>query len=299
MKFSVAPESTNMIDSALFDFECTKKQTVINFLLNIYMSVVVLCLISANLIRLEENPVLLPSCQSESHSPEGIACQFGLWCVQCWCVVWYLGEGFGLLLHRHPYSWPWHLLCIMQQSGPSFYSWSMVLWVCVVGLSGMHGFLLGLGPLHHIVQHWLIVGMVYCWTGCWTYYWSGCWGIWSVLCPLGLAYCCIAWVCYMSYIEGHCSSVVLVLSPFREEGLSLPLLLKCILKGVGWLYPTEGTYAFNELLCLGDIHCMLLDIDIVCNEGWFHNNFQDAWGESFEEEGDCFSIICSVACLPG
>ena len=73
IKFSVAPKS-NAIDSALFNFECMKKQTVIDFLLNIYTSVVGLCLISANLIRLEENPVLLPSCQSESHSLEGIAC---------------------------------------------------------------------------------------------------------------------------------------------------------------------------------------------------------------------------------
>ena len=58
----MAPESTNAMDSALFDFECTKKQIVIDFLLNIYTSVVGLCLISADLIRLEENPVLLPSC---------------------------------------------------------------------------------------------------------------------------------------------------------------------------------------------------------------------------------------------
>ena len=77
IKFSVAPESTNAIDSALFDFECMKKQTVIDFLLDIYTSVVGLCLISADLIRLEENPILLPSlpsCQSESHSLKGIAC---------------------------------------------------------------------------------------------------------------------------------------------------------------------------------------------------------------------------------
>ena len=63
MKFSVAPKSTNAINSALFDFKCTKKWTVINFLLNIYTSVVGLHLISADLIRLKENPVLLPSCQ--------------------------------------------------------------------------------------------------------------------------------------------------------------------------------------------------------------------------------------------
>ena len=73
IKFSVAPEPTSAIDSALFYFECMKKQTVINFLLDIYTSVVSLCLISADLIRLEDNPVL-PSCQLESHSLEGIAC---------------------------------------------------------------------------------------------------------------------------------------------------------------------------------------------------------------------------------
>ena len=78
IKFSVAPESTNTIDSALFDFKCMKKQTVINFLLDIYTYVVSLHLISADLIRLEENPVLLPSCQSESCSLEGIACRFEL-----------------------------------------------------------------------------------------------------------------------------------------------------------------------------------------------------------------------------
>ena len=74
IKFSVAPKSTNTIDSALFDFECMKKWTVINFLLDIYTSVVSLHLISANLIRLEENPTLLPSYQSDSYSLEGIAC---------------------------------------------------------------------------------------------------------------------------------------------------------------------------------------------------------------------------------
>jgi hypothetical protein len=63
IKFSVAPKSTNMIDLALFDFECIKKWTVIDFLLDIYTSVVSLCLISADLIRLEENPALLPSYQ--------------------------------------------------------------------------------------------------------------------------------------------------------------------------------------------------------------------------------------------
>ena len=74
IKFSVAPKSTNAINLALFNFECMKKQTVIDFLLNIYTSVVSLHLISANLIRLEENPILLPSYQLESCSLEGIAC---------------------------------------------------------------------------------------------------------------------------------------------------------------------------------------------------------------------------------
>ena len=74
----MAPESTSAIDSALFDFKCMKKQMVINFLLDIYTSVVGLCLISADLIKLEENPVLLPSYRSESHSLEGIACRFEL-----------------------------------------------------------------------------------------------------------------------------------------------------------------------------------------------------------------------------
>jgi hypothetical protein len=62
MKFSVAPESTNMIASALFDFKCMKNLTVIDFLLDINTLEVWLCLIKANLIKLCENPVVPPSC---------------------------------------------------------------------------------------------------------------------------------------------------------------------------------------------------------------------------------------------
>ena len=58
-------------------------------------------------------------------------------------------------------------------------------------------------------------------------------------------------------------------------------------------------YAFNKLFGLGDIDCMVFDVDVVRDEGWFHNVFQDTWGESFEGEGDRFSVAYSVASLPG
>jgi hypothetical protein len=62
MKFSVAPESTKASASALFDFECMKNWTVIDFLLDINTLEVWLCLIKADLIKLCENPVVPPSC---------------------------------------------------------------------------------------------------------------------------------------------------------------------------------------------------------------------------------------------
>jgi hypothetical protein len=62
MKFSVAPESTNAIDSALFNFECMKNLMVINFLLDINTLEVRLHLIKADLIKLCENPVVPSSC---------------------------------------------------------------------------------------------------------------------------------------------------------------------------------------------------------------------------------------------
>jgi hypothetical protein len=60
MKFSVAPESTRARDSALFATECIKNLTVIDFRADIYTFPVLLCLISADLIRQRENPRLLP-----------------------------------------------------------------------------------------------------------------------------------------------------------------------------------------------------------------------------------------------
>jgi len=65
MKFLVAPESMRAIALALFDFECIENRKVIDFLLDIYTFEVCLCLISAVLIKLWENPVnaLLPSTQ--------------------------------------------------------------------------------------------------------------------------------------------------------------------------------------------------------------------------------------------
>jgi hypothetical protein len=51
MKFSIAPESSRAIVSALFDFECMKVQMVIDFLFDINTFVVWVHLISADLIK--------------------------------------------------------------------------------------------------------------------------------------------------------------------------------------------------------------------------------------------------------
>src|SRR5216684_7340653 len=60
IKFSVAPELTSAIASALLVMEWTKNQSVIDFRVDRYTSPLLLCLISANLIRQWENPHLLP-----------------------------------------------------------------------------------------------------------------------------------------------------------------------------------------------------------------------------------------------
>src|SRR5260221_8652223 len=61
MKFSVAPESTSAIASALFAMEWTKNRSVIDFRAERYTSPLLPCLISADLIRQFENPHLSPS----------------------------------------------------------------------------------------------------------------------------------------------------------------------------------------------------------------------------------------------
>src|SRR5258708_5399259 len=61
MKFSVAPESTSAITSALFATEWTKNRSVIDFRAERYTSPLPPCLISADLIRQFENPHLSPS----------------------------------------------------------------------------------------------------------------------------------------------------------------------------------------------------------------------------------------------
>src|SRR5260370_42468313 len=61
MKFSVAPESTRAMASALFAIEWTKNRSVIDFRADKYTSPLLPCLISADLIRQLENPHLFPS----------------------------------------------------------------------------------------------------------------------------------------------------------------------------------------------------------------------------------------------
>jgi hypothetical protein len=59
MKFSVAPESSSAIVSALFNLECMKTHSVIDFLLDINTSWSWYHLSSADLIRLLQNPPVL------------------------------------------------------------------------------------------------------------------------------------------------------------------------------------------------------------------------------------------------
>ncbi len=56
MKFSVAPESSSAIVSALFDLECVKTRSVIDLRFEINTSWSWYRLSSANLIRLLQNP---------------------------------------------------------------------------------------------------------------------------------------------------------------------------------------------------------------------------------------------------
>ena len=56
MKFSVAPESKRAVASALFTTECMKKWIVIDLRADINTSPLLLCLISAEVIRRQENP---------------------------------------------------------------------------------------------------------------------------------------------------------------------------------------------------------------------------------------------------
>ena len=56
MKFSVAPESTRAIVLALFAIEWTVNCIVIDFQADIYTLLLLVCLISADLIKHLENP---------------------------------------------------------------------------------------------------------------------------------------------------------------------------------------------------------------------------------------------------
>src|SRR6266853_4081236 len=97
MKFLVAPESKRAMVSALFNFECIKTRSVINFLADRNTSWSRYCLSSANLIRHLENPgsplhtsgsVRLSGCLGESqmlpgHCLGGWMAGVGVGCQSC------------------------------------------------------------------------------------------------------------------------------------------------------------------------------------------------------------------------
>src|SRR5216684_7764956 len=70
MKFSVALESTSAIALALLAMEWTKNRSVIDFHVDRYTSPLLLCLISADLIRQWENPHLSPSLSPGHSTPD-------------------------------------------------------------------------------------------------------------------------------------------------------------------------------------------------------------------------------------
>ena len=68
MKFSVAPESSRAMVSALFDLECIKMHSIIDFRAEINTSWSRYCLSSADLIRQRENPPFSPRIDRSSRS---------------------------------------------------------------------------------------------------------------------------------------------------------------------------------------------------------------------------------------
>ncbi len=67
MKFLVAPESRRAMVSALFDFECIKMHSIIDFLVERNTSWSRYRLSSADLIRHLENPAFLPHTSESVH----------------------------------------------------------------------------------------------------------------------------------------------------------------------------------------------------------------------------------------
>ena len=79
MKFLVAPELIKVRALALFTIECMKKHIVIHFRADMYTSLLLFCLISADLIRQRENPHLSPFLEPVS---------FYLWSSSSWAQPW-------------------------------------------------------------------------------------------------------------------------------------------------------------------------------------------------------------------
>src|SRR5258708_7469941 len=100
MKFSVAPESTSAIASALFATEWTKNRSVIDFRAERYTSPLLPCLISADLIRQFENPHLSPSLLPTYLAPWG-SCLLVVVLLRPLYLVAQERAGSELTRHRH------------------------------------------------------------------------------------------------------------------------------------------------------------------------------------------------------
>src|SRR5258708_39882245 len=98
MKFSVAPESTSAIASALFATEWMKNRSVIDFRAERYTSPLLPCLISADLIRQFENPHLSPSLLLASLVPGG-SCLLAAASSRPRCLLGYGPVGCRLIHH--------------------------------------------------------------------------------------------------------------------------------------------------------------------------------------------------------
>src|SRR5258707_7515528 len=99
IKFSVAPESTSAIASALFATEWTKNRSVIDFHAERYTSLLLLCLISADLIRQFENPHLSPSLLPV-HLALGGSCSLIVVLLRPHCLVVWEQAGWGSIRHH-------------------------------------------------------------------------------------------------------------------------------------------------------------------------------------------------------
>ncbi len=108
MKFSVAPESSRVTALALFDFDCIKTCSIIDFRFDINTSWSRYHLISADLIRHLENPATLLHISVWIHPSSGLGVDQTRWghC-RVYCLGWWLFVGLSFPPVHRGWSWSW------------------------------------------------------------------------------------------------------------------------------------------------------------------------------------------------